>query len=479
MFKNSPKIVLAAVFGMLLITIFSMSGCGGSSKAAPAPTPTPTPTPTPAAAAAQIRIGDAAADSIVDFKFSIGNPIIFTMSGATGFVSITVSANRFEISHMSAKMEPVGVLEVPPATFVSAQLTIQNPELTYLSAIGTPVTITGPSQTVIIPLNPAISVGTGATMVNLDVNVANSIVSSNGSITGINFTPNSFSFTTKAVAAEAEQQDDSGEVESQVGVVSSVSGSTFTLDLTNNSQLVFNTDNTTQFKDGLTNLAGALNQIVKVEGITRADGSFFAKGVEGIESNSGSELDGLITNVSGNPATSITILTQDGIGNGITAADPAKIGVEFTADVSGLSASKYTIETGKCDFSGLTVPGPNFPFDAAKLRPGQRIEIDNVAGVPPVNGSFTADKVTLTQQAMSGTVANFTAGAGGAATFDLALPPDSYLAIFSGQTSVHVFQQPGTNNRFGTITNGSTVRVRGLLFWTGTQFNMIARRITP
>ena len=79
---------------------------------------------------------------------------------------------------------------------------------------------------------------------------------------------------------------------------------------------------------------------------------------------------------------------------------------------------------------------------------------------------------------MSGTVSNFTAGSGGAATFDLTLPAGSHLAVLSGQTTVHVFQQPGTNNKFGAIANTNTLRVRGLLFWTGTAFNMIARRIT-
>jgi hypothetical protein len=90
-----------------------------------------------------------------------------------------------------------------------------------------------------------------------------------------------------------------------------------------------------------------------------------------------------------------------------------------------------------------------------------------------------ADKVKLQQQSLNGAVANFTAGSGGAATFDLSLPSDSYLKLLSGQTSVHVFLQPGTDNNVGTIANYNQVRVRGLLFWTGTSFNLIARRITP
>jgi uncharacterized protein DUF5666 len=330
----------------LILIAALVAGCGGGSSGAPAPTPTPTatPSPTPGTTAAQVRLGDAAADSVIDFEFSIGSPVVFTFSGATGAVSITTGPNRFELSHMSAKMEALDVLNVPQGSFVSAQLTIQNPELTFVGPTGTPVSVSGSTQTVIIPLNPPLTIGSTPTVVNIDVSVANSIVTSNGSITGINFTPSSFSFTTKPVATEAEQQDDTGEIEGAVGKISSINGSNFTLDLAgSNSQLVFATDNTTQFKNGLTNLASALNQLVKVEGITRTDGSLFAKEVEGLEGPNGSELDGLLTVVTGNPATSLTLLAQDGIGNGM---DPAKMGATFTVDVSD-SQPAITLSTRK------------------------------------------------------------------------------------------------------------------------------------
>ena len=89
-----------------------------------------------------------------------------------------------------------------------------------------------------------------------------------------------------------------------------------------------------------------------------------------------------------------------------------------------------------------------------------------------------ASQVRLQQQAISGTVSGFTALPGGASTFDLLLPADSYVTLLSGQTTVHVFEQTATDNRAGNVANGNTVRVRGPLFWTGTQFNVVARRIT-
>jgi hypothetical protein len=59
---------------------------------------------------------------------------------------------------------------------------------------------------------------------------------------------------------------------------------------------------------------------------------------------------------------------------------------------------------------------------------------------------------------------------------DVNLAADSALAVISGQTVVHVTRVSSTDMRT-TVSNGANVRVRGLLFWTGTSWQMIARRI--
>jgi Domain of unknown function (DUF5666) len=473
----------AALLACMILLIAFAAGCGGSNSSRILP-PTPTPTPTPTTANAQVRIGDSPVDSIIDFEFSIGSPVVFTQTGGTT-VSVATGPNRFELSHLAAKLEPLALINVPPGNYISATLTIENPELTYLSSTGTPVTISGANQTLTIPF-PSITIGAGPAIVNIDVNVANSVLQAGSptggsSIVGFNFNVLSFKFTLGSIAAENQQEDDSGEIEGLVGKVTSATISSFVLNTGSNSELGFAVDSTTQYKDGLSNIAGTLNQLVRVEGVTRPDGTLFAKEVARVTSlgsTTGAELDGIIRLVTGNPASSFKFIAQDGIGDGM---DSTKIGGEFTADVTALAASKYLVDQGKCDFGSLTVPSATFPFDATKIKEGQRVEVDTVSGVPPVNGNFLADKVRLQQQALKGTVSNFTPGAGGAATFDLTVPADSYLAILNpGVTplTVHVYLQPGTNNKLGAIANTSSARVRGLLFWTGTQFNMIARRVT-
>jgi Domain of unknown function (DUF5666) len=465
---------------VLLGTLVLLAGCGGSSSS-PAPTPTPTPTPGVTTSVTQVRIGDAPMDRVIAFELSIGSPVVLTPSGSGSAVNLTVGPNRLELSHMSGKLEPLAIANFPQGSYSSAAITILNPKVTFLNSSGTQTTLQGKAtQTVTVTFNPALTIGSSPGVVNVDLNVANSIATDqSGNITGFNFSGSSFNISSKAVAPEAQQEDDDGEIESVAGLVTSVSGNNFTIKVgRSGAQLTFATDATTKFSDGLVNLNSALNQIVNVEGLTRSDGTLFAEEVEGIENQSGAETEGLVTSVTGNPATSLGFLVDDGTGTGM---DDTKVGASFTADVSGLQASDYKLEQGKVDFSGLQVGSSTFPFDPTTIHAGQRVEVETVNAMPAIAGTVVADKLKLEQQAVNGTISNLTTGSGGAATFDLNLPSDgsSYLTILSGQTVVHVFQQPGTDNRFGALSNRSAVRVRGLLFWTGTTFNMIARRITP
>ncbi|HMC32130.1 MAG TPA: hypothetical protein VKL99_14950, partial [Candidatus Angelobacter sp.] len=172
---------------------------------------------------------------------------------------------------------------------------------------------------------------------------------------------------------------------------------------------------------------------------------------------------GLITAISG---TTLTVTAQDGIGSGM---DDTKIGASFSVNIAGLSASKFRVKAGNGFGGGL--PSATFPFDATTIHQGQRIEVDSNAAVPPASGAITPDKIDLQQQGVSGTVANAATN-----TFDINLATDSALRTISGQTVVHVTKTASTDSRV-SVANGATVQVRGLLFWNGTSWQMIARRI--
>jgi hypothetical protein len=448
--------------GMVMAALALATGCGGGGSGVNSAGPTPT--PAPGTTSTQVRFGDAPADSVIAFEVSV-SALSLTPAGGGSPIAVTVPANnRIELTHASGKFEPFVAGNLPQGTFSAANLTLVNSELTFLSGAGTPVHINGPATASIsVPLSPNLTIGASPLVLNIDVNVANSITTSAGVVNGISFGPTSFNITAKAPGAAANQQDDDGEIEDVQGTVTAVSSPSFTLKLQNGSSLTFVTDGTTQFKDGVTGVANLLNQVVTVEGFTRTDGSLFAKEVEGLESATGAEVEGLITSIGG---TTLTVTAQGGIGSGF---DDSKVGATFSVNIAGLQASKFRVKAGNGFGGGL--PSASFPFDATTIHQGQRIEVDSDAAVPPANGAITPDKINLQQQGVSGTVAN-----AAASTFDINLAADSALRVISGQTVVHVTKTSSTDSRVA-VSNGASVQVRGLLFWNGTSWQMIARRI--
>src|SRR4029077_18453890 len=336
--KHSLSPVAKLVFALMLVAMIALAaGCGGGSSAA---NPGPTPTPAAGATSTQVRFGDAPADSVIAFEVSVSS-LSLTPAGGGAAVSVAVPANnRIELTHASGKFEPFIAGNLPQGTFSAANLTLVNSELTFLSSTGTPVHINGPaSASITVPLTPNLTIGTSPLVLNIDVNVANSITTAAGVVNGIAFGPTSFTITSKAPGANNEQDDDR-EIEDVQGTVTAVNGSSFTLKLQNGSSLTFTTDATTEFKDGVTGVAGLLNQVVTVEGFTKSDGTLFAKEVEGLENQNGGEVEGLITAISG---TTLTVTAQDGIGNGF---DDTKVGATFSVNIAGLNASKFRVKGG-------------------------------------------------------------------------------------------------------------------------------------
>ena len=442
------------------------SGCGGGGMSS-------TPPGGNGATVAQVRMGDAPADRVISFELSVGPLTMTSTSGGT--VTVLSSNRRLELTHLSATSEPLALLNVPQGSYSSATLTVANPEIVFINNLGQIVKLEPAfNQAITVNFTPAFNVGASAPVVNIDLNLANSLTfDGQGNITGVNITASSFSLSTATVAPENEQEFEDGELEDTSGTVTSVNGTSFVLTLgISGTTLTFATDSNTEFKDGAS-LGTMLNTVVTVEGVTRSDGSLYAKEVEGVENEGGAEVEGLITHVTGNPATQLAFTSDDGSGSGV---DDTKIGVNFTVDVSGAG---YKVNVGNIDTSGIGgLPAPpTFPFDGTTLHAGQRIEVETNSAV---NGnSLVADKVSLQQQTLSGTISGLSGSA--PTTFTLTVAPDSAFAMLSDSSTVTVYWQPGTDlhNLPHSLSNGDTVRVRGLVFFTGSNFNMIARRIMP
>jgi hypothetical protein len=466
---NSSTTLTALFLAVLLMLI--ATGCGGGGSSTP-PGSNPGAPPPAGSSAVQLKVGDAPADRVVSFEVTAGPITMTPTSGAD--VTVMSATRRIELTHLSGTSEPLALLNIPQGTYSSAVITVSNPEVSFVNSSGVLVKLQPAlNQVITVNFSPALTVSASSSVVNIDLSVANALTfDPQGNVTGVSLSASSFVISTSAVAAEDNQHAEDGELEDIAGEVTSVSGNSFTMQLGQSGvSLTFATDANTSFNDGAS-LATMANTLVTVEGVTRTDGSLYAKEVEGMENANGMEFEGLVTQVTGNPASQLSLLPQDGSGSGV---DDNSIGNAATVNVSG---AQFKVNKGNIDTSGIGgLPSPpNFPFDASTIRAGQRVEIESAS---PFSGTVAAEKVKLQQQAIVGTVSGLPGStSAGPVTFTLTLPSDSAFAILSGKSAVTVYRQPGTDlHRLSSVSNGNTVRVRGLVFFTGSSFNMIARRI--
>jgi len=230
------------------------------------------------------------------------------------------------------------------------------------------------------------------------------------------------------------------------------------------------TNSSTQFEDmgGM----GSLNtgMMVEVDAKMQPDGSFMATRVDSIMPgmmSGGAMAEGLITSLNGNPPTQLSIIADNGAGNGMMAS---QLGTTLLVNVT--SSTQYGFDASGVDMNNL----PFTPaFNSSTIGKAQRI--DPETGSSMMGGaSLNASALTLEQQGLSGTVASYASGS--PASFVLNLPADSAFASITGAGSIIVIQQPDTRLQGLTaINNGASVQARGLLFLDAGTYKMVATKI--
>lgn len=460
--------LLNRIAGLCLAALLALIavGCGGASSANPGA----------AAAKTQIKIGDAPADSVLAFELKITSISLSQQGG--GSVNVLSTPAEIELSHLAGMVEPLAVANAPSGTYTGASVSVSNVEVTYIpSGSSTPVEKQfALSATITVPFNPAITLGSSASVLNFDVNLAQSLsFDAGGNVTSVNPV---FSVSNSSVAPQAEQEDDDGKIDGLVGMVSTVTpanGNTpasFAITSQSGSPAqAFSVSSTTEFGDGLAQFADLkVGMMIKVDATTQTDGSLLAKEVELLEANDGEEADGIVTATTGNPATSLSLLVQDDLGN----ASANQVGTSISVNVGNATFKSPLTDS---DFSNLLQGLPFTPkFDNTTIAAGQRVEV-NGASATPMQGSLVANEVKLQGQALTGTVA--APAAGSTASFVLLLDANSAFVKLTGISSLNVYEVSATQLKgIASVAQGAQVRVRGLLLFDGTNYQFVAARIT-
>ncbi len=442
-------IPLLVVFGLLSLLL----GCGGTHS-------------NPTAGGTQnvvISIGDDPGAQIASFTVTVNSITLIPDSGDPVVVMNTPTS--IELTHLAGTAFPLGSVTIPKGTYKGAQIVLANPQMTIISpTTGQPVTKDlrpGP-YTVNVVFNPEITVGDTPAAIHFDVNVLGSItIDATGAAT----------FTPKVLGGPPPTPVDMP-MPHIMGLVSNVGSSSFTMStLLGQKSLTFQVTSTTVFY-GISGLSQMQNgMIAVVEGTLNSDGTFTAKTVAAkmMPGSNGWALgmEGLVYSVNSD-GTQFQMVFQGGIMPPMMMPVAAPPTIIMTVNVG--TGTTFKIDTDGVDTTGLTLPA----FNATTLKPGQRVRVlttltftSGMMGTMPA-AVVTANEVDLEQQALVGVVSNYSPTG-----FTLTTPPDGAFATLCKANTLKVYLQPQTMVK-GTIANGSTVLVRGLLLDDNGNFILIS-----
>jgi hypothetical protein len=461
----------------LLVTGLAFLACGSKSSTSLTPAPAPNPTPS-GMTTVQVGLGDAPADWIMAFGMTV-NSITLTNS-AGGTVNAVPNAAPAEMMQAMASVQPIAATSVPQGTYSQAVVTFSAVSMGYMDPVAHTYqqkALPGPF-TATVPFSPAMIVGATPMALSFDMNMGSSVtIDGSGNVI---LTPVMTASTGNATGTGIDPWK--GTMQHRVGTVASLSGSQFSLgSMMGMQQATFATNASTQFAGtGLSGMGSmATGMLVSVNAALQADGSYLAQRVEAMGAGANGMMGGgLVTGITGNPPTQITLAANMGQGGGMMASS-----IAGTLAVTIPASAAYSFDADGVDLTAL----PFTPaFGPTSISKGQRVDVVSGSGMMGGGmmggtGSLTASQVRLEQQGLHGTVSGYTAN-GSQAMFTLNLSADSAFTSITGAATVQVYQQAGTQFRGLTaVANGNGVVARGLLFHdpaSGT-FSLVSTWIEP
>ncbi len=460
------------LLGVALVGLFGFAtACGdGSSNT----------TPVNLGTMVQVNLGDAPADWVLSFSTTINS---MTLHGSDGSIDVVNAATPVEFIQRMGTMEPVALVLANRGSYTSASVTFGDCNITYID----PNTKTLQQKTITGPFSADVPFGSGVTLdttplaFNFDLDLNHSLsVDNSGQFA---FSPNfHFSFGAQNGSGSGSGGGNGngpffGGMQHMFGVVNSIGdGFMVMTSLQAMNTFTVQTNTQTQFHG----LASSLSQLsagmgVWVNATLQSDGTLLATRINSMMRSGGIMGGGIITAVTGDPATQLTIVMQNGAGASINTSYLSKtLTVDLTSDTT------YSIDDDRVDLT--TGLGFTPVFDASNIYPGQSVlPVDDSGNIVPGDstsaGTITASTIYLEEQGFRGTTdSNLTPG--NATSFTLTLDPECAFTALTGANTILVYQQTGTNLQYQTaIDAGETLRVHGLLFREGEQWVLIASTI--
>ena len=471
-YRAAFRITSTCLAIVLTAILIGCSGGSGSGSMGTSPSPTST-----AKTAVQINMGDSPADWMLAFSMNITS---MSLTGSNGSTAVISTSMPMEMMHLMGTMQPLAIINAPQGTYTGASITIGSATVMYMdptTKVPAQATISGPMTGTIAFTSP-ITVGSTPMAMSFDLDLASSVTAgSNGS-----FSMNPVFHVTSGMQGSSNPMNfNAGGIAQMMGSVSSVSANSFTmLSMQAAQNFTFAMNSSTVF-DGTSMGSMATGMGVMVDAILQSDGSLLATRVQSMMGSGGVMGGGIITALTGQPPTSLTMVMQNGAGSGMMSSYFA---AEATINLS--ASTTYEIDDDGMDMSSLAFTPV---FDGSHIYAGQSVMPISSSGMMSggtgggmmgggmMGGTITADEVALEPQGLSGT-ANVSISSGSPSSFTLTLPSQCAFTTLTGATSVTVYQQSKTvMSGTSPIASGTAMHAFGLLFNDNGQWKMVAARI--
>jgi hypothetical protein len=422
-------------------------------------------------------MGDSPADWMLAFSMNISS---MSLTGSNGSATVVSSSIPMEMMHLMGIMQPIAMVSAPQGTYTGASITISSATVMYMdptTKVPVQATISGP-MTGNIAFTSPITVGSTPMVMGFDLDLGSSVtMGSNG-----NLTMNPVFHVTSGTQGTGNPMDPAnGGIQQMMGSISSVSGNSFVMTSMQTAQnFTFATNSSTVFS-GTSMSSMANGMLVVVDASLQSDGSLLCTRIQSMMNSGGVMGGGMITAVTGSPATSLTMVMQNGAGTGMMSSDFADgVSISLSGDTS------YQVDEDNMDMAGLPfTPG----FDQNHIYVGQSVMPISSSGMmnggmgggmmggSSMAGTITASEVELEPQGLSGT-AGVAVSSGATTSFTMNLPSGCAFTTLTGATSVTIFQQPQTTVVGSSpIASGSSMHAFGLLFFDSGHWKMVASRI--
>jgi hypothetical protein len=453
---------------LLLATAIFLAGCGTGTQSLPPSNPTDggggTVVPPVNNTLVMVTLDEFSdvPDNVVSFYLTVDSVELHSAKDTVGLLS---APRTLEFSRK--QREPLVLGQVPQGNYVGITVNVSKPVISYIDENGslhenvaaalTASSATNPSEFgfVATPGGANLNLGFDTTFGNQGVSVTPRLNLTTGVRATRNVVGRSLGASGNSVTIDVDAFRDTLDPGSIEGAFSMI------------------TRSSTEFR-GATGISGlGLGKTIKVDATVNSSGDYVATVVE-VESDDPNAVvaDGLaLTATPGE----VQILVRNNHGPNTT--DQPRGGKLIPVDVS---KSTFHVDADRVDLTGLDF-APD--FGAQAIARGQNLR---VASTTYSATQIVADSIKLESQSVDGVagiVANGTTA--DQFTFPLKLAVGSAMAQITGQGLISVTVQPSTEKRlyFGEenclacITDG-VVRVRGLLFYSGGQYHLVAESVT-